>query len=107
MILTALSLLILILSFVEVVSEIQVSRLTDAVGLHEANITAAQSQQEVLKQMLQRLALASLSDPALADVLHKRGVRVNHTDPPAGTPAALPAGSKPASPPPEVPPVAQ
>ncbi len=107
MILTALSLLILILSFVEVVSEIQVSRLTDAVGLHEANISAAQSQQEVLKQMLQRLALASLTDPAVADVLHKRGMRVNHVEQPPGTSATLPAGSKPASPPPEVPPVAQ
>lgn len=107
MILSALSLMIFALVFVEVASEVQVDGLNIAVSNHEANLTEMQAQKEVLRQMLQRLAIASLSDPALVDVLHKNGVRINNRLPRAGAPASAPSDSKPAPPPPDVPPVAQ
>jgi len=104
LILIALSLMIIALVFVEVITEAQVSGLTDAVTLHENQLGQAQRQQEVLRQMLQRLAVASLTDPALADFLRSHGVQVNHRTVPAAT---VPSDAKPGPPPPDVPPVAQ
>jgi hypothetical protein len=107
LILIALSFMIIALVFVEVLSEAQVSGLTDAVSLHEEKLNRAQRQQEILRQMLQRLAVASLTDPALADFLRNHGVQVNHRSIQPAATAPVPSGSKPAPPPPDVPPVAE
>ncbi len=104
MILSALSLMIIALVCVEVLSEVQVNGLSDAVNYHQEVLERAQHQQELLRSMLQKLAVASISDPALADLLHDHGIRVNRRSVQA---APAPAGSKPAPAAPDVPPVAQ
>ncbi len=110
MILVALSFMIIALVSAEVLSEAQVAGLTQAVSVHQNNLERIQHQQDTLRSMLQKLAIASLNDTALADVLRDHGVHVNRRSNDAPTPApapATPAESKPAPAAPDVPPVAQ
>ncbi len=107
LILVAFSFIIFALVSAEVLSEAQVAGLTQAVSMHETNLERVQRQQEVLRAMLQKLAIASLTDPDLAEVLRDHGVHVNRHSTQVESPAAAPAGAKPAPAAPEVPAVAQ
>lgn len=83
---------IAVLIFLEIACEMQVSSLTSAVSAGEARVTQAQRQNDLLRQLIQRMAVLSQRDPALLDLLTKRGVRITGrtdstaTPPPSSAP---------------------
>jgi predicted Holliday junction resolvase-like endonuclease len=105
LILAVLSVMIIVLVLVEVVSEAQVTGLADAISMHQSYVNQSLRQQEVLRQMLQRLAVASMTDPALADVLHSHGIHITRQSSPPAAPA--PSAATPPPAPPDVPAVNQ
>jgi hypothetical protein len=104
-ILVVLSLMVSVLVILEVICDAQVARVTDAVAFEQASLGRMQRSQELLRQMLQKLALDSVNDPAVADLLQDHGVHIHRGTDPSAPAAPAPAGSKPAAP--DVPPVAQ
>jgi hypothetical protein len=73
-ILTLLALAIAVLVVLEISNNNQVAGLSDAVTAKEAYLGQAQRSGEMLRVLVQRLASDSAKDPALADLLAKRGV---------------------------------
>jgi len=67
---------IAVLIGLEIVSENQIAALTDSVSDKQARLALAQQEHETLKELVQRMALESRSDRALADLLAKRGIHV-------------------------------
>ncbi len=107
--LITLSLMIVALIIAEVISDGQVVALTDAVSGNQAKLSRMQQQQEILRQMVQKLAIASQTDPDVAELLKNHGIKVtlnNQPETPSTpvTPATPPTHAAPA---PAVPPVAQ
>jgi predicted Holliday junction resolvase-like endonuclease len=90
-----LSLVIAALIFLEIRCEIQVTSLTFSVGENEAHLSQAQQQNEVLRQLLQRMAVESQHDSALADLLAKRGLHVSSS---RDTNAPVPPPTPPSAP---------
>jgi hypothetical protein len=88
--LTFLSLVIAVLILLEITCENQVASLTAQVGMNEARISQARAQNELLRQLVQRIAIMSQRDLALADLLAKRGIHLNAAPRGAG-PNSLPA----------------
>jgi hypothetical protein len=112
-ILIVLSLMIIGSVGMEIASDAQVAKLNDAISREQFVLSRMSRQQEIFRQMLQRLAVLSVNDPAVADLLHAHGIRVNRVSghfavptSPAAT-SAGPSVPKPAASAPEVPPVAQ
>ena len=87
-----LSLVIAVLICAEIWCENRVAGLTFVVRANEAEVGQAQQQNEVLRQLVHQLAIEAQSDPALAELLTKRGIQVRVTSPPVGpvSPRALP-----------------
>ena len=83
-----LSLVVAVLIFLEIVCEQQVAGLSDQLNYNEARIAQARQQNELLRQLVQRIAIESQRDPALMDVLAKRGIRLSRGQGPGTTPGA-------------------
>ncbi len=78
--LTFLSLVIAVLILLEIVCENQVEVLANTVGSNEARIGQARQQNEMLRQLIQQIAIASRQDPALLNLLTKRGIHLQVTN---------------------------
>lgn len=104
--LVILSLIIATLIFFEIRCETQVTNLTTSVSVNEALVSQAQQQNQMLRQLLQRIAIDSQHDPALVDLLAKRGIHVTVTprQSDAPTPTTVPQSPPPnGAPPPTAP----
>jgi predicted Holliday junction resolvase-like endonuclease len=92
--LTFLSLVIAALILIEIVCENQVALLTTQFARNQAVITQAQQQSASVRQLVQRIAAESERDPALLELLTKRGIRVSKNTgdvvPPAPVPLSAP-----------------
>jgi hypothetical protein len=85
-----LSLVIAILIFLEIACEQQVAYLTYQVSVNEARISQARQQNELLRQLVQRIAIESQRDPALLEILAKRGIRLSRGPGPGANPTTPP-----------------
>jgi hypothetical protein len=82
-----LSVVIAILVFLETTCENQVISLTYQMSRAEAQVAQARQQNEMLRQLIQRVAIESQRDPALMDLLTKRGIRFSRPSTGGATPA--------------------
>jgi len=64
------------LVILEIICENQVANLTSLVSFNESRVTQARQQNEVLRQLIERIAIESQHDPALVDLLAKRGIHL-------------------------------
>ena len=89
-----LSSVIAILIFLEIYCENQVASLTYLVSSNESHVSQVQRQNEMLRQLIQRIAIDSQRDPALVSLLANHGI---HLSVPAGTQTKLPAVAPPST----------
>jgi hypothetical protein len=91
--LTFLAVVIALLIFIEIACENQVWHLENALNRGEAQVAVARQQNEMLRQLVQKMAMASEQDPAIADVLAKYGIHVTKPETPAVLNGATPSST--------------
>jgi len=97
-----LALIIAALNCSEILCENQVTGYTSSIAANQDQVALEQRKSELLQHLVQRIALVSQQDPALADLLAKRGFHISVTSP-AGNPHAPPVDAR-SAPSPSAPP---
>jgi len=96
--LTFMALVIAALIVIEIVCENQVALLSAAISRNQTYLNQAQQQTASVRQLVQRIAAESQRDPALLEILNKRGIHVT-SNPSELTPAIAPLSTTPTPPP--------
>jgi len=99
-----LAMVIAMLIFLEIACEMQVDSLSIKLSNSEAKVSQARQASEALRVLIQKIAIESQHDPALLQLLTKRGI--SFAPRPPGTPGNTPGFPLPpatANPPPSTP----